>query len=593
MDSVFLEPTLDFQLAGSHSIRLSLILILLRHLLLFQSRVLALLDAKQISNYIMELFRFLCLLGLLIPYSLALQVTPDSPCASFCIDSEGDDVSDPNASTTTNKDITCYDSKYVSSPAGQKFQRCISCLQDSTFSQGEETDQLWFLCRRTLFTYNLRYTFDNCIFGFPHAVGIPSTPCSTSTACGALENALTQDGLNPKSLDYSFCNVDGGVITSSSLEKCASCVGASEDQGFLVNCKFNYMSELCWLHILMHNVDLIALEAGCNQRPKAGTTIGLTDTVFAATTISATKSSPEDAEDGQPAVPTTTIVGISVGASVVVLLIAGLFFICYRKRRNRRLLLEGGERSSSRRSHRRTASPLSFRCQARTPRSPVFFPNQSHIQIKEEEKYCSNPSLALGSHRVTPKKAPSRAPQAHWRPQVTAPVQSRPRAALQSLHNISTAAPTVPDNVHYSTSPKAARFSPHEEAPLSTTSTGSTANLLPLRAYNPAEYGVSSPHTGSSIDGSYTSPTSGSTASPLISRLWEKQNLDSMSPIWEVPQRETAMLGPKVAGALERIRIPSSPGKRKVSSSGSPVESKHISMSFPGPPSPGVRWGRT
>ncbi|KAI0525366.1 hypothetical protein F5B22DRAFT_589596 [Xylaria bambusicola] len=515
----------------------------------------------------MELSRFSCLLGLLIPYSLALQVTPNSPCASFCIDSEGDDVSDPNSSTTTNKDITCYDSKYISSPVGQKFQRCISCLQDSTFSQGKETDQLWFF-------YNLRYTFDNCIFGFPHAVGIPSTPCSTSTACGALENALTQDGLNPNSLDYSFCDVDGGAITSSSLEKCASCVSASEDQGFLVNY-------------------LVALEAGCNQRPKAGTAIGLTDTVFAPTTISATKSSSKDAEDDQAAVPTATIVGIAVGASVVALLIAGLFFICYRKRRNRRLILEGGERSSSRRSHRRTTSPLSFRCQARTPRSPVFFPSQSHIQIEDEEKYCSNPSLALGSHRVTPEKVTSRTPPAHWQPRVTAPVQSRPLAARQSLHNISTAAPTVPDSVHHSTSPKAAWFSPHEETPVSTTSTGSTANLLPLRVYNPAEYGVSSPHIGSSIDGSYTSPTSASTASPLISRLWEKQNPDSMSPIWEVPQRETAILKPRAAGALERIRVPSSPGKRRVSNSGSPVESQQINMSFPGPPSPGVRWGRT
>ncbi|KAI3334990.1 hypothetical protein F4824DRAFT_175517 [Ustulina deusta] len=514
----------------------------------------------------MELFRFTCLLGLLIPYSVALQVTPNSPCASFCIDSEGDDVSDPNSSTTTNKDITCYDSKYTSSPAGQKFQRCISCLQDSTFSQGSETDQLWFL-------YNLRYAFDNCIFGFPHAVGIPSTPCSTSTACGALEAALTEGDLSPDHPDYSYCDVDGGAITSSSLTKCTSCVGASEDQGFLVNY-------------------LIALEAGCNQRPTAGKVVGLSDTVFYTTTISATESSSKASKDDPAALPTTTIVGIAVGASVVFLAIAGLSFVCYRKRRNRRLRLEGGERSNSRRSHRRTTSPLSFRCQARTPRSPDFFPNQSNSQI-EEEKGCSNPHLALGSHRVTPESPVSRASQTPWQPQSTIPSFSRPRSALQSLQNISTTAPTVPDNVHYSISPKASRFSPHEETPVSTTSNRSTAHLLPLRAYNPAEYGVSSPHLGSSIDGSYTSPTSGSTASPLLSRLWEKQNQDSMAPIWEMPQRETIVsTRPKGAGALERIRVPSSPGKKRVSNSGSPVESTQINMSFPGPPSPGARWGR-
>lgn len=103
----------------------------------------------------MELFRLACVLGLLIPYTIALQVTTNSPCSSFCIDFEGDDVSDPNSSTTTNKDIACYDSKYTSSPAGQKFQRCISCLQDSTFSQGKESDQLWFLCKNALFNLRL------------------------------------------------------------------------------------------------------------------------------------------------------------------------------------------------------------------------------------------------------------------------------------------------------------------------------------------------------------------------------------------------------------------------------------------------------
>ncbi|KAI1284688.1 hypothetical protein F5Y07DRAFT_11918 [Xylaria sp. FL0933] len=505
----------------------------------------------------MELSRAACILGLLISYSVALQVTPNSPCASFCIDSAGDDVSDPNSSTTTNNDITCYDSKYTSSPAGQKFQSCMSCLQDSTFSQGSETDQLWFL-------YNLRYTFDNCIFGFPHAVGIPSTPCSTSTACGALRSALTEGNLSPDHPDYSYCDIDGGAITSSSLQKCTSCVGASEDQGFLVNY-------------------LVALEAGCNQRPAAGEVVGLSDSVFSPTTISATETSSKTSKDAQSVLPTTTIVGIAVGAAVVVLAIAGLSFVCYRKRRNRRLRLEGG---------RRATSPLSFRCQAQTPRSPFFFQNQSNSR-SEEEKGCSDPHLALGSHRVNlnPESPVSKASSAAWQSQSTISSFSRPRSAQRTLQNISTAAPTVPDSVHYSTSPKASRFSPHEETPVSTTSTRSTAHLLPLRAYNPAEYGVSSPHLGSSVDGSFTSPTSGSTASPLMSRLWEKQNPDGMSPIWEIPQRETTVNArPK---ALERIRVPSSPGKKRISGSGSPVESTQINMIFPGPPSPGARWGRT
>ncbi|KAJ2971162.1 hypothetical protein NUW58_g9494 [Xylaria curta] len=190
----------------------------------------------------MEFLHLVCILGFLAQYSIALQVTPNSPCASSCLDVEGADISDPNSSTTTNKDITCYDSKYASSPVGRKFQRCMSCLQDSTFSQGSESDQLWFL-------YNLRYTFDNCIFGFPNAIGIPSTPCSTSTACGALEAALTHGDLSPKNPDYSYCDVDGGVITGPLLTKCMSCVGASEDQDFLVNCE--HQSYLNYVDLLL------------------------------------------------------------------------------------------------------------------------------------------------------------------------------------------------------------------------------------------------------------------------------------------------------------------------------------------------------
>ena len=83
---------------------------------------------------------------ILTPRATALQVTPNSPCASFCVDADGLDFSDLGASNTENADITCYDSEYADTAAGRKFQRCVSCLQDSPFAQGQESDQLWFLC---------------------------------------------------------------------------------------------------------------------------------------------------------------------------------------------------------------------------------------------------------------------------------------------------------------------------------------------------------------------------------------------------------------------------------------------------------------
>lgn len=185
-------------------------------------------------------------LSLLAQHATGLQVTPNSPCASFCVDSTGLDFSDPNSSTTVNDDITCYDSKYSTSPAGQKFQSCMSCLQDSTFSQGSESDQQWFLCGyidsllqtdSNVFIDNLRYTFDYCIFGFPNATGVASTPCSTSFACGELKDALTGDNL--KKSDYSYCP-GSGAMADDVVSKCLSCVAASDDQDYLTNCKSSH-----------------------------------------------------------------------------------------------------------------------------------------------------------------------------------------------------------------------------------------------------------------------------------------------------------------------------------------------------------------
>jgi hypothetical protein len=94
-----------------------------------------------------SLFSFLAAALLSAYTASALQVTPNSPCASFCIDSNDLDFSDPNSSNTKGSDITCSDAKYMTESVGQKYQRCMSCLQSSTFAQGKETDQQWFLCK--------------------------------------------------------------------------------------------------------------------------------------------------------------------------------------------------------------------------------------------------------------------------------------------------------------------------------------------------------------------------------------------------------------------------------------------------------------
>ncbi|KAI1330198.1 hypothetical protein F5Y16DRAFT_396764 [Xylariaceae sp. FL0255] len=510
-------------------------------------------------------------LGFLIPYSTALQVTPNSPCSSLCADPAGN-TTDPNSFGTTNADITCLDSDYPTTQAGQRFESCLTCLQSSTFSSGSESDQLWFL-------YNLRYAFDNCIFGFPNATGGSSSPCSTSTACGSLQPALEEGNLDPNSEAYSFCNVDGSDLTqSNSITKCLGCVAATDNENFLANF-------------------LVALQVGCEQQPAVGSTIALNGTVFAETRVGATNSSGNGSNSGVT-LSTAAVIGLVIGGLVLLGAITGIIFICYRKRRNRRVRLGlGGSAGSKRRGHR-PASSLSFRCQTHvTPRS-AGFPNISESTIEEaeeEEKNYGGAHMALGSHPFVSESPVSKHSAGGWPAPSSKsddPSFSKPSNASKSLKSINTSPPTVPSNVYYSSSPKASHPSPLDPTPVSTIS---TAQLLPLRTYNPAEYGVGSPNLGGSTDGStFTSPTSGTTASPLLGCVWEqnqRQNGKAMSPVWEMPHRELevsrpAFTRPRVAGALERMGIPPSPGKgRRSSNTGSPVESQEINIHFAAPPS--------
>ncbi|KAK6858526.1 hypothetical protein PG995_006225 [Apiospora arundinis] len=540
--------------------------------------------------------------------SNALQVAPNSPCASVCVDSNDLDHSDPNSSNTLSKDISCHDKDYANTASGQKFRRCLSCLQDSTFSQGSETDQGWFL-------YNLRYTFDYCIFGYPNATGIESTPCSTSTACGGLESSLTGDELNvARGLQpYGFCAANGGAMVNSEtqIQKCVSCVSASQDQKYLAN----YM---------------VALQVGCTQQPAPGTAIGLNDTVFSSHRIGmvdpkTSAGASGSRHDDKPVLATPALVGIAIGGAVLLLGIAGLIFVRRRTRKNRRqrlaASLNGDAPNSRRKQGHRPASSLSFRCQTHlSPRSPNFFHNMADSVIQEEKQQHgplgSNPISSSPSSAVSPYWSPTIAPSSGFKPG-----ERSYRGSPNHLQNITTSAPTVPDHVHYSTSPKAKGFSPVDTAtPASAVSTKSTAQLLPTISYtyNPADYGVARPqvganhgnnhnnnspysdhhHTGhnnNNHNNPYASPTSASTASPLLSRAWEQQSQRSWDPL---PPRPSANVGNSGMNH-SRQRLPAvkvlvggggnatgrgdNKGKRG-SNTGSPVESEEIKVSFAGPP---------
>jgi len=88
----------------------------------------------------------------------ALEVSPDSPCASKCIDRNDGNPSWRNQSLTFNDMLPCYNWEYMdtnSTAAALKFRACQECQMTSgwrtTFedegTQYTEQDTTWFLCK--------------------------------------------------------------------------------------------------------------------------------------------------------------------------------------------------------------------------------------------------------------------------------------------------------------------------------------------------------------------------------------------------------------------------------------------------------------
>lgn len=250
---------------------------------------------------------FLLSISWLTP-TCALQVTPNSGCASICLDNPTKDVSDPNVSNTFGSDIVCIDGDYGSNAVGQKFRKCMDCLQSSTAEASGENDQGWFL-------YNLRFALDTCIFDTANASDPISTPCSINTVCGPLQEAL-QDGMSdPATMaQYSYCSADNNAFLGSYLNTCGQCLRENDDQVYMSNF-------------------LIALQAGCIQKPEAGTLIGLNSTVFTqnevkiTSPVTGTKTKHKKLSEG-------AIIGIVVGGVILLVIIITTIFICIRRRRN-------------------------------------------------------------------------------------------------------------------------------------------------------------------------------------------------------------------------------------------------------------------
>lgn len=245
----------------------------------------------------------------------ALKVPPGSPCATVC----------GNVQDRTNKtDIVCEQSEYATTDAGKMFEDCLSCMSTSTYTDdGQNTDLQWML-------YNLRYAVSYCVFGYPdNRKNVGSSPCMTSEGCGHYEDPIKYKNLSLDTTAYEYCDAWPGDETFR-IDRCQECLHLEGDE-FMAN----YM---------------IALEAGCDQRPAPGLLIGLDGNIFEDKMVNATAASPSASvdpswfDDG----PLTLPIKVAIGAAgvVVLLFLAGAFIIWNGRRRRRAFLRKIESRNS-------------------------------------------------------------------------------------------------------------------------------------------------------------------------------------------------------------------------------------------------------
>lgn len=302
---------------------------------------------------------YLSLLSLfyLFHSSLALQVTPGSPCAAQCMDHEDNNPYSPDSSTTNATDIVCQDSLYSSTDEGSKFKSCIECLQKSGKTNGTEADNYWLL-------YNLRYSLGTCLYGFDDEDKIINSPCIINWACEPLEEAILAGGLDPDGDDtFGYCSAGNGSLFGETLRSCINCLKSSDDETYLGNCKFSPLPLERGKPLANTVPVMVALQVGCRQEPDPGVPLGISGSMFTRENLEVTIGSDEENDDpgaSPNSLTTGAIVGIAVGAALLVFGGAALWFVYRRKKKN------SGTSSPSWGGGRRNEGP--------PPNSPSRFP---------------------------------------------------------------------------------------------------------------------------------------------------------------------------------------------------------------------------
>ncbi|KAI8633271.1 hypothetical protein F5Y19DRAFT_417295 [Xylariaceae sp. FL1651] len=299
----------------------------------------------------------------LLPCGIALQVTPGSTCAALCLDNPESDPLNPNSSNTTPSDITCTDQSYDTSTTGIKYKNCLDCLQKSNATSDTENDISWFL-------YNIRYSVDVCLFGFPNASQGVSSPCDINYACQPLKTALEAGNLDATRDQYEYCTANGN-FTNSHVDDCIKCFASSPNQGYLSNF-------------------VTALKAGCEQKPAPGKLLGLSGSLFTSSLVNITAPPADPSSGGQGSgfgiTSTGAIVGIALGGAL--LFLGGLaLFWAYHRRQKRLFSDVVGSSYDPRTGNKSITPPLrgGFSAAEKITPSPMY-----DYELRAQRNYTNN-----------------------------------------------------------------------------------------------------------------------------------------------------------------------------------------------------------
>jgi hypothetical protein len=187
---------------------------------------------------------------------------------------------------------------------------------------------------------NLRYTVSWCLWGYPGGA-VSSTPCVTSFACGLLQSGVEYNDLSTNDTSgYGYC----ANWRSDLLQKCTTCLQQIGNENYIANCRCLFEKQSCTRYsrnyiLTLTSSVIIALTAGCEQEPTAGSQISIQGSLFQSTLVNITtptKSSiPTYYSPPSGPLTLTAKVGIAVGGLVLILLITGCFIVCRGKRRRR------------------------------------------------------------------------------------------------------------------------------------------------------------------------------------------------------------------------------------------------------------------